>query len=82
MKETETVEHSSDKENGDEWVKEWGTVMEDFQAEVMFRTEIQPKSDEVRTPAFGIFIGLFSHGQRRGRSEHQRRILHIGLHTG
>jgi hypothetical protein len=51
VKETETVEHSSDKENGDEWVKEWGTVMDDFQADVMLRTEIQPKSDEVRPHA-------------------------------
>jgi hypothetical protein len=68
VKETETVEHSSEKENGDEWVREWGTVMDDFQAEVMFRTEIQPKSDEVCTQTFGIFVGLFSHGQRRGRS--------------
>lgn len=68
MKETETVEHSSEKENGDEWVREWGTVMDDFQAEVMFRTEIQPKSDEVGTHTFDIRAGLFSHGQRRGRS--------------
>jgi hypothetical protein len=30
VKETETVEHSSEKENGDEWVREWGTVMDDF----------------------------------------------------
>jgi hypothetical protein len=68
VKETETVEHSSEKENGDEWVREWGTVMDDFQAEVMFRTEIQPKSDEVFSHTFCIFVGLFSHGQRRGRS--------------
>lgn len=67
MKETETVEHSSDKENGDEWVREWASVMDDFQAEVMFRTEIQPKSDEVRTCTEDIHIGLFSHGQRGGR---------------
>ena len=62
VKETETVEHSSDKENGDEWVREWASVMDDFQAEVMFRTEIQPKSDEVSTCKDDIPIGLFSHG--------------------
>ena len=55
------MEHSSDKENGDEWVREWASVMDDFQAEVMFRTEIQPKSDEVTTEAITT-IGLFSHG--------------------
>lgn len=61
MKETETVEHSGDKENGDEWVREWASVMDDFQAEVMLRTEIQPKSDEVSTYAMTT-IGLFSDG--------------------
>ena len=60
------MEHSSDKENGDEWVREWASVMDDFQAEVMFRTEIQPKSDEVSTEAITT-IGLFSHGKRGGR---------------
>ena len=55
------MEHSSDKENGDEWVREWASVMDDFQAEVMFRTEIQPKSDEVTTEAITT-IGLFPHG--------------------
>lgn len=55
------MEHSGDKENGDEWVREWASVMDDFQAEVMFRTEIQPKSDEVSTYAMTT-IGLFSDG--------------------
>ena len=75
------MEHSSDKENGDEWVREWASVMDDFQAEVMFRTEIQPKSDEVTTEAITT-IGLFPHGQRGGRGQLKRRIFHFGLHTG
>jgi hypothetical protein len=47
LKETEKVEHTVTKEAGDEWIKEWSTVMEDFSADIMFRTEIEARSDEV-----------------------------------
>ena len=69
LKETEKVEHTTTKETGDEWVKEWETVMGDFSADIMFRTEIDPKSDEVRITSL-IHLGLLSYCQRKRKDKH------------
>jgi hypothetical protein len=32
----------------DDWIQMWQSVMSDFQADMMFRVDIEGKSDEVR----------------------------------
>jgi len=75
VKETEKVEHTGGKEDETPWIEQFENVMQDFSADILYRTEIQAKSDEVISQSLILSRFSFIKSKRTRRYNSEAHIL-------